>query len=103
MMKRLFCVFALSLLFLFNKFYSRNIITEKKETYLEKPLEGLEEVQFERKIIKEGIVNYEEIKEGVIDYGEIKEGSSGISVFKISNIGKRSLILMEVKPTCGCT
>jgi hypothetical protein len=37
------------------------------------------------------------------DFGEIKEGTIATHDFTITNIGKSSLILSDVKASCGCT
>ena len=38
-----------------------------------------------------------------IDYGTIKKGSDGNKEFIVKNIGKKPLIISNVKPSCGCT
>jgi hypothetical protein len=38
-----------------------------------------------------------------IDYGKIKEESNGVRTFKFKNIGKESLIVSQIKSSCGCT
>lgn len=46
------------------------------------------------------IVDY---NQKVYDFGEITEGDRIEHIFKISNKGKRNLIIRNIRTTCGCT
>jgi hypothetical protein len=37
------------------------------------------------------------------DFGTIEEGENVSGVFKVTNSGKVDLIILDVKPSCGCT
>lgn len=39
----------------------------------------------------------------LVDLGKMTEGEKKKIVFKFKNIGKNDLLIMDVKPSCGCT
>ncbi len=39
----------------------------------------------------------------MVDLGQMNEGDRKKVVFRFKNIGKSDLVIMEVKPSCGCT
>ncbi|MDR1876351.1 MAG: DUF1573 domain-containing protein [Flavobacteriaceae bacterium] len=65
-----------------------------------------EEVQGKRsdtgglKITEESIIEFDE---ETYDFKEIEKGAEVTHIFKFTNVGKRPLIISEVRPSCGCT
>lgn len=43
------------------------------------------------------------LEQEVLDYGTIKKGSDGKRVIKVSNTGKKPLIITKCDGSCGCT
>lgn len=52
------------------------------------------------KITEESVIQF---TEDYYDFKEIKKGEVVTHVFKFTNIGKRPLLISEVRPSCGCT
>lgn len=44
-----------------------------------------------------------EFEEEIIDVGDISQGTVVTRSFKFENVGKRPLLINDVKTTCGCT
>ncbi|MFK8037904.1 MAG: DUF1573 domain-containing protein [Crocinitomicaceae bacterium] len=44
-----------------------------------------------------------EFEEMVLDFGTVKDGEKVNHTFKFTNTGEESLILIDVKGSCGCT
>lgn len=51
-------------------------------------------------ITEESIIKF---SEDIYDFKDIKKGEKVTHVFKFTNIGKRPLVISEVRPSCGCT
>jgi hypothetical protein len=52
------------------------------------------------KITEETRIKFDE---ETYDFKEIKKGEEVTHIFKFTNVGKRPLIISEVRPSCGCT
>lgn len=52
------------------------------------------------KITEESIIKF---NEDMYDFKDIKRGQEVSHVFKFTNVGKRPLLISEVRPSCGCT
>jgi len=37
------------------------------------------------------------------DFGQVKEGEKVVHVYEVLNTGKADLVLLSVRPSCGCT
>lgn len=52
------------------------------------------------KITEESVIKF---IEDTYDFKDIKKGEKVTHIFKFTNIGKRPLLISEVRPSCGCT
>lgn len=44
-----------------------------------------------------------ELMETNFDFGNIKDGDKVEHIYKFKNVGKSDLLIIDAKPTCGCT
>lgn len=44
-----------------------------------------------------------EFEQDEFDFGKVAQGQKVMHTFKFKNTGKSDLVIMSVKPTCGCT
>lgn len=51
-------------------------------------------------LTKESVIKFDE---ETYDFKEIKRGEEVNHVFTFTNVGKKPLIISEVRPSCGCT
>ena len=42
-------------------------------------------------------------EEVILDFGEIREDSIWVGEFRFQNVGTQPFVLLNVKPSCGCT
>ncbi|MDR2121559.1 MAG: DUF1573 domain-containing protein [Flavobacteriaceae bacterium] len=75
-------------------------VGETVEVQEEEKEEGVRSASNTLDITKESIIKFD--KE-TYDFKDIKKGEKVTQVIKFTNVGKRPLVISEVRPSCGCT